>query len=38
VIDEPQVISQWALNLPSSFDPLPSWRQIEHALCELAGR
>jgi glycosyltransferase involved in cell wall biosynthesis len=36
VIGEPQVISQWALNLPSSFDPLASWQQIEHALCELA--
>jgi glycosyltransferase involved in cell wall biosynthesis len=37
VIDDAQIISQWALNLPGSFDPLSSWQQIEHVLCELAA-
>ncbi len=38
VVDDPHIISQWAANLPKSFDPLPSWRQIEQVLCELAGK
>jgi glycosyltransferase involved in cell wall biosynthesis len=37
VIDDPQLVSQWVANLPSTFDPEPSWRQIERVLCELAG-
>jgi glycosyltransferase involved in cell wall biosynthesis len=38
VMDSPQLVSEWAANLPSSFDPEPSWRQIERVLCELAGQ
>jgi glycosyltransferase involved in cell wall biosynthesis len=37
VVDDPHIISQWAASLPNSFDPLPSWRQIEQVLCDLAG-
>jgi glycosyltransferase involved in cell wall biosynthesis len=36
VISSPQLVSEWAANLPSTFDPEPSWRQIERVLCELA--
>jgi hypothetical protein len=37
VMDDPKIISEWAANLPSSFDPRPSWLRIENVLGELAA-
>jgi len=37
IVDDPKIISDWAANLPSSFDPRPSWLQIEQVLCEPAA-
>jgi glycosyltransferase involved in cell wall biosynthesis len=37
VMDGPKIISEWAANLPSSFDPRPSWLRIDNVLGELAA-